>query len=228
MKRTLLYSMIASSLMSLNSYGHEKGDFIARVGVVNIDMRKEKSSSVEVSGIPNSRISGISGSTDFGASFSYMMSDYFAIEWILASPFSTNIKAAGGIPMVTGSQNIGKAKYLPEVISLQYYPMENTSKFQPYVGVGINYTLFSKESTDISLNNSVAGPSKLKIDNSVGLAAQLGMDYEINDKWLVNAALWYIDLETDAKIETTNIATIQVNDVEADPIVFFLSVGYKF
>lgn len=228
MKKKIIYSALVSSTLAFSSFGHEAGDFIVRAGVANIESSKETSSPVAITGLPDTKINGISGDTKLGATFSYMLTDSLGIEWILAAPFETDIQAGGGVPLVTGSSAIGTAKYLPEVISLQYYPMANDSKWQPYLGLGLNYTLFTKESTSSALNNSAAGASSLKIDNSVGLAAQLGVDYQVTDKWLVNAAVWYIDLKTDATITTTNLGQIQISNIEADPIVFFLSVGYKF
>ena len=227
-EKKIMCSALVSSTLAFSSFGHEAGDFIVRAGVANIETSKETSSAVVIPGLPDTKINGISGDTQPGATFSYMFTDNLAIEWILAAPFETKIQAEGGVPLVTGSSAIGTAKYLPEVVSLQYYPMANDSKWQPYLGLGINYTLFTKENTSSALNNSAAGASKLKVDNSVGLAAQLGVDYQITDKWLVNAAVWYIDLKTDATITTTNLGKIQISNIEADPVVFFLSIGYKF
>lgn len=228
MRKKIICAALASSALPFSSFGHEAGDFIVRAGVAHIKANKETSSPVVLPGLPDTKINGISGNSQPGATFTYMLTDSLAIEWIIAAPFKTNFQATGGIPLVTGSPDIGQAKYLPEVVSLQYYPLASDSKWQPYVGLGINYTLFSKEKTSAALNNSAAGASRLKVDNSVGLAAQLGVDYQLTDKWLLNAAVWYIDLKTDATITTTNLGKIKIIDIEADPVVVFLSVGYKF
>jgi outer membrane protein len=228
MRKRIICSTLISSVLTFNCFSHEAGDFIVRAGVANIQPTKETSSAVVIPGLPDTKINGISGDTQPGVTFSYMFTDNLAIEWILAAPFETSIQAEGGVPLVTGSSAIGTAKYLPEVISLQYYPMANDSKWQPYLGIGLNYTLFTKESTSSAINDSVAGASNLKVDNSTGLAAQLGLDYKLNDKWLVNAVVWYIDLKTDATVRTTNLGNIYIKDIEVDPVVFFLSIGYKF
>ncbi|WP_286934051.1 OmpW/AlkL family protein, partial [Pseudomonas sp. UBA6554] len=72
-------------------------------------------------------------------------------------------------------------------LSVQYYPMEPNSKFQPYAGVGINYTLFFDE--DLTSERKQQGFSNLKLQDSVGIAGQLGMDYMITDNLLVNASV---------------------------------------
>ncbi|MEH6577902.1 MAG: OmpW family outer membrane protein [Amphritea sp.] len=227
-KKTTILSGIATVLLSSASHAYEAGDIIARVGVASVQPSKETSAPISVTGLPDSNVSGISSDEQLGASFTYMITDHIGIEGVLSTPFETSIDVTGGVPLATGSSNIGTAKYFPEVISLQYYPMESSSKLQPFLGIGINYTAFFDEETSFAVNNSVAGPSTLKIDNSTGIAGQLGVDYEFKDDWIINATVWYIDLNTDATLETTNIGTIEIENIEADPYIFFLSIGHKF
>lgn len=92
--------------------------------------------------------------------------------------------------------------------------MDNQSAVQPYVGVGVNYTtFFSEEST---LGN-------LKLDDSWGLAAQAGVDYAVSDNMVLNAAVWYIDIDSDASLNGADIGTVAL-----DPWVYMVGVGYKY
>ena len=63
----------------------------------------------------------------------------------------------------------------------------------------------------------------LDLDDSWGLAGQAGVDYELENDWLLNASVWYINIEPDAKL--TGLPSF---DVEIDPWVFMLGVGKKF
>lgn len=38
----------------------------------------------------------------------------------------------------------------------------------------------------------------MSLDNSFGLAAQVGADYMLNDKWFVNGSIRWIDIDTQA------------------------------
>ncbi len=67
----------------------------------------------------------------------------------------------------------------------------------------------------------------LSLDDSWGLSLQVGLDYHINDKWLLNAAVWNLDIETTATIKTANLGKIKT-DVDIDPWVYMVGVGYKF
>jgi outer membrane protein len=74
---------------------------------------------------------------------------------------------------------------------------------------------------------AVAGESSLSLDDSWGLSLQAGADYYINDKWLVNAAIWKLDIETDATVQTENLGRVDVS-VDVDPWVYMIGIGYRF
>ena len=94
--------------------------------------------------------------------------------------------------------------------------------------MGINYTLFFDE--DLTGDRKNQGFSNLKLQDSVGLAAQLGMDYMITDNVLVNASVWYVDINTQATVDGPSALAVGRTkvDVEIDPWVYMVGVGYKF
>jgi outer membrane protein len=47
--------------------------------------------------------------------------------------------------------------------------------------------------------------SSLSLDDSWGLSLQLGADYHINDKWLINASVRKLDIETNQLFEVRGI-----------------------
>jgi outer membrane protein len=120
------------------------------------------------------------------------------------------------------------------------------AKWQPYLGLGINYTVFFEEKfnpamTDTTspvidhLGNGAQGSTDapidladLKLKNSWGLSAQVGVDYHLDDNWLVNASARYIDIDTTATFTAVDGAVPGTVDVEIDPWVYTLSIGYKF
>lgn len=94
--------------------------------------------------------------------------------------------------------------------------------------MGINYTLFFDE--DLSSNRKQQGFSNLKLQDSVGFAGQLGMDYMITDNLLVNAAVWYVDIDTKASVNGPSALGYSKTkvDVDVDPWVYMVGLGYKF
>ena len=204
MNRKALSALIlgASLVASANCMAYQAGDMILKVGAINVD--PHTSNNTSVAGLD------VDDNTQLGITGTYMLKDNIGIELLAATPFRHDITLNG--------TKIGETKHLPPTVSLQYYPMDSSSAFQPYIGLGINYTEFF--STDTS---GTLASSKLKLDSSWGLAGQLGVDYAINDQLLLNAAVWKMDINTDVKLDGANLG-----ELEIDPMVYMVSVGYKF
>ena len=209
MKKTVCGIAVLSALMSANVLAHSEGDFIVRAGAATVS---PNDSSGAVAG--NSSIEfGVDSDTQLGLTLGYMFTDNISFEVLAATPFSHNISA-------TGLGEIADTKHLPPTFMVQYYFGTAESDFRPYVGAGINYTVFFDE------GSKIAGLSDVSLDDSWGLAANVGMDYMINDDWFLNASVWYADIDTTAKYNLggTNYST----DVDIDPWVFMIGGGYKF
>ncbi|ANC01501.1 MULTISPECIES: OmpW/AlkL family protein [Pseudomonas] len=227
MNKTLLgASLVALALAAPVAHAHQAGDFIMRAGAITT-APNESSSDLKLDG---AKVSGtkatLDSDTQLGLAFAYMLTDHVGIELLAATPFkhTVGVKGLGG--GLDGK--LADIKQLPPTLSLQYYPMEASSKFQPYAGIGINYTLFFDE--DLSSARKQQGFSNMKLQDSIGLAGQLGMDYMLTDNLLVNAAVWYVDIDTKATIDgpsALGVGKTKVN-VDVDPWVYMVGIGYKF
>lgn len=209
-------------------FAHEAGDWLVRFGPALVDPDTD-SDMIDVAGITTLPGVDVGNETQLGITGVYMFTDNVGLELLAATPFTHEITVSGvGIPA-------GETKHLPPTLSLQYYPMDSSSAFQPYFGLGLNATIFFEEDVDNQLNLALDGivglpagtvDAGLSLDDSYGLAAQAGFDYMINDKWMINGAIWWIDIDTTAVISTA-VADVSF-DVEIDPMVYVLSIGYKF
>jgi outer membrane protein len=66
----------------------------------------------------------------------------------------------------------------------------------------------------------------LDIKDSWGLAAQVAMDYMLTENVMVNEQVRYIDIDTTG---TTSFGRAKVKvDVDVDPMVYMVGLGYKF
>ena len=138
-----------------------------------------------------------------------MYTDNVGIELLAATPFNHDLTGTGGV-----TTKVGKAKQLPPTLSLQYH-FNPAAKVKPYVGVGLNYTVFFSE-------KPIAPLTSLKLKNSFGLAAQLGVDVKMQNDWYFNASVRYINIETTA---STNLGTV---DVDINPWVFSIGFAKRF
>jgi outer membrane protein len=91
--------------------------------------------------------------------------------------------------------------------------------------LGLNYTIFFEE--EFTNENQAIGLADLSLDNSFGLAAQVGADYMINDDWFINGSIRWIDIDTEASF-SLNGTEGSVNSIEIDPWVYTVSIGYRF
>jgi outer membrane protein len=205
---------------------YQPGDFIVRAGVAHVEPN-EDSGEVKLDG---TKVSGtkatVDGENQLGLTFAYMLTEHVGIELLAATPFSHTVSVKGLGPGLDGK--LADVKQLPPTLSLQYYPMAPSSRFQPYAGVGINYTTFFD--TDLTGNRKDQGFSNLKLQDSVGLAGQLGMDYMLTDNILLNASVWYVDIDTKATVDGPSALSVGKTkvDVDIDPWVYMVGVGYRF
>ena len=99
------------------------------------------------------------------------------------------------------------------------------STVRPYVGAGINYTIFWNEKASPALEAAV-GRTRVHMKDSVGWAAQAGVDVDITRRVFLNIDVKYIDIDTTARLDNAALGRQRVN-VALDPLVFGIGVGVR-
>lgn len=218
--------MAIAAAVSGNVAAYEAGDWIVRAGYAAVDPR-DSSTDLKVGGseVGGTGV-GVDGAAALGITVSYMLTSHVGVELLAATPFEHDIttKGLGGLGVPDGTK-LGSTKQLPPTLSVQYYFAEPASVWQPYAGIGINYTMFFSESLSNDAESAL-GADNLKLEDSVGLAAEVGIDWLIDGHWLVNASVWRVQIETDASLDTA-LGKVKT-EVSIDPWVYMVSVGYKF
>ena len=202
---------------------HEAGDMFLRLGPAMVTPNDD-SSAVVVNGapVPGTGVTLDSGYA-LGITFNYMLSEHWGVELLAATPFTHEIGGEG-----LGIADIGEVTHLPPTLSLQYYPRSGHARVQPYAGLGVNYFMTFSEELSSEFETAL-GDSSLDVDDSVGLAAQLGVDVKLTDRWSLNAALWYVDIETKASIDTPTPGFEKIGvDVDVNPFAWMLGTTYSF
>lgn len=138
--------------------------------------------------------------------FTYFITENLALELILAT--TEHDVSASGI-------NLGSVWVLPPTLTAQYH-FNTEGQLQPYVGVGVNYTVFYGEDD--------APGYHVDYDDSFGFALQAGADYMIDEHWLVNVDVKKIWLSTDISVNNGAVT----GNVDIDPWVVGVGVGYRF
>ncbi|HGN1707186.1 TPA: outer membrane protein OmpW [Providencia rettgeri] len=216
MKKLTALVLAAATLVPAVSIAHEAGDFIFRAGTATV-RPNAGGDDANIKGLGNLGSFGVNNNTQLGLTFGYMITDNIGVELLAATPFEHKV---GTGP--TG--DIAKVKQLPPTLMAQYYFGSKEDKLRPYLGAGVNYTVFFDEK--FNSTGKGAGLSDLKVDSSWGFAAQAGMDYMLTDNWMLNASLWWIDIESDVKFKHDG-ERYKVN-TRIDPFVFMFGAGYRF
>lgn len=199
MKKLVAACLAAMVSMSPQAFAYEPGDIVLRIGAAQVN---PTGNGLNVTGVGHL---DVDDNTQLGLSTSYMLTKNVGVAVLAATPFKHDITLNGA--------KIGDTKHLPPTVTLQYH-FDTGSAFRPYVGAGINYTKFFSENSSLG---------SLDLDESFGLAAEAGFDYALNDRWALNAAMWYADIDSTATLNGGKLG-----DVEIDPMVYMLGASYRF
>jgi outer membrane protein len=138
-----------------------------------------------------------------------MFCKYVGAELILATCNNT-LWGTGSLSGV----KVGSSWLLPPTLLLQwrFFP---SAVAQPYIGGGVNYTLF------YGVDCSLAG-TDLKLQHSWGPAVQGGLDVFFTSNWFINADIKYVWMKTHATLSGAIPGTVTVH---INPILFGLGIG---
>ena len=232
---TVVAVVVASGSVMAQAY--EKGDWVLRAGATTVDPQTDS----DDINLPGGLVAeaDVDSDTQLGIIPAYMFGDNWGVEVLAATPFKHDIEARGKGSIKGTNLDAGSTKHLPPTVSVQWYPLGGQSgRWQPYVGVGLNYTVFFDKDVDNELvgllgdlTSGTVNGADLKLDDSWGLAAQAGLDVLINDNWAFNVGVWYIDIDTTAEItaKADGVTAAKVKfDVDIDPWVYNVGIAYKF
>ena len=151
--------------------------------------------------------------------FTYFFTEHFAAELILGTA-KHDVKA---INTVAGDIDLGSAWLLPPTLTAQYHFYVSDKKIvKPYIGAGVNYTLF--------YNVKSGAVADVKYENSLGYAAQAGIDLNLTDSFFINIDAKRLFLNTDVTVDATNLVAglVVPAEVTIDPWLFGNGVGMRF
>jgi outer membrane protein len=214
------YLLAAAAIMTAASPAcAEAGDVLVRLRGIVVAPNEESGSVLP--GFPGEEVS-VDNSFMPEVDITYMVADHWGLELIAA----TTKHSASGRTGTTGA--IGKLAstwVLPPTLTVQYHPVKD-GPVRPYLGAGVNYTLFYSEKASNGLETAV-GQTRVRMKDSIGWAAQAGVDFDIGRNLFLNLDVKYIDIDTTARLDTTAAGTQRVR-VNLNPFVFGAGVGMKF
>lgn len=218
----------AALVVSAGASAYESGDWIVRGGAVMV-APNDDSSTLDLAGVGGLAGTGVKVDDDTQVllNVTWMASGHMGVELLAATPFEHTVDTEGlpGLGLGLPDVEVGSVKHLPPTLTVLWYPMESGAAFQPFIGAGINYTVFFQEDTS-GAAEAVLGADNLELDDSWGLAARAGFDYMLNDTWSFHAGVYYLGIDTKANLDTA-LGKVRV-DVDINPWVYTVGLGYRF
>lgn len=205
--KPILKGLVCAGLLQFSAgsvLADDESPWLVRVRLINV--APEESSSTSIGGavaVDNTLVPELD--------ISYFWTDNFATELILA----TSKHNVGAVGTSLGDLDAGHVWVLPPTLMMQYHLNPN-GQFRPYVGAGINYTIFYSE--------DAGSLSDISYDNGFGYAFQAGFDFGLNEHWALNADVKKLYLNTDVSINGGGVTA----DVDLNPWVFGAGLAYRF
>jgi outer membrane protein len=236
MKRSfvVLASGLLSMVLATPALGHEAGQWILRGGIGTVMPTDDNLRLPEIVIDPltiNATVQ-VDDGTSLTLSGTYMFTENWGFDILAAWPFKHDIDldatVSDGKMTESGTVRFGEVEHLPPTFSVQYH-FSPQADFQPYVGLGVNYTTFLSE--DLSQDVIEAGFADFSLDDSFGVAAQFGADWMLSGQWLINFDIRWINIEADLEgtiDDGTGPVTADLGTVKIDPWVFAVNLGYRF
>lgn len=202
MKNRIILQFILITF-AMHSYANEPfkaGDFMIRARAIQVtpDEHGQVSNGDDV---------GIDNQTVPEFDFTYFFTPNISAE-LIAAVTQHNVTSSSGI-------KAGDVWLLPPTLTLQYH-FTDIPDVIPYVGAGINYTHF--------FNEDGGTLARAVYDDSIGPVFQVGADVPISNHWYFNLDVKKVYISTDVRFSPSGVTA----DVDIDPWIFGLGVGYRF
>lgn len=156
-----------------------------------------------------------------GAEFdaTLMISDLFGVELSIGAS-AHRLEITGGD---VGTVDAGRLWLVP-LTAIGQYHVPIYGPWDPYVGLGVTWALpLHGKSGDVE----EAGIEEMEFEGGPAIAAQIGINYQMDNRWYANIDLRYTGTTLDAqvRVDGENLPTLKL---DMKPLIVSLGFGYKF
>lgn len=169
----------------------------------------------------------VGDATTTGFGYVYRATPEWSVEVALGIPPRHKVYGEG---FLKPFGQISSVKQLPPTVFVNYHFNEILPRLSPLVGLGLNYTKFSSARSTASGDAASGGSTKITLDDSWGLAAHAGLNYQIDKNWALVTTVAMAKVKSDMKAVTSTREgnVTRTTTIDFRPIVYTLSLGYSF
>ena len=216
-----LMALTVALAASGGAFAQKAGSFSAQIGATNL-APSVSSGNLTAPSLPNSQAT-VNSDTELTGAVNYMLTDNVALSVPLGFGFKHDVSGAGAI---AGAGTLATTKVIPITLIAQYRFLAPDATFRPYAGVGVTYARFyDTNGTAVltGLTNPGGAATTISFQSKWAPTIQLGLTYNLNEKWYLDASYTKTFLKT-----TGTLSTGQTLDMRLDPNSYTVAMGYKF
>lgn len=205
----ILGSLLAALLISVTASAAEKTGWSVRLGATYVSMADKSDAFTALSiNFPANAVT-VESKWIPEIDVNYAFTPNWSAHVVLTIPQTHEVKLAG-------VGKLGTFQELPPHFMAVYH-FNPDQAFQPYVGVGVNFTL-------IWNRKLVVANVPLDLEStSLGLSGQIGFDYDLGEGRFLNVDLKKTSLGSDVFAGGSRLTTANLN-----PWIFSVGYGWKF
>lgn len=157
------------------------------------------------------------------------ITSHLSAELTAGVPPQTDIVGKG--PNRVGSvpyngQVLGHVTWLSPSFLVHYLFFDESARFRPYFGVGVNYTHFYDREVNANGRAVLGGPTSISQSNSVGPAGSVGISWRPQEHWEVIMSGNAARVKSDVTFITGPVARRTTADFR--PVALVIAIGRKF
>jgi outer membrane protein len=234
-----------AAALSSTSFAQVSGDDIVSAGWFHFQPNSSSTPlSVTLPGQAPTELPGSGASVDktdtIGFSWTHFWTTHWAGSLDLGIPPTYKLEGTGSF---AGVGQLGQAKQWAPTVVGKYYFLGADETFRPFLGLGVSHVSYK----DISLTSNFQGAiqqelllasqgllqasgTTASIDSKWVPVYSAGASYRIDRKWYAGLSLSYLPLKNTADLTTTtNYGPVHSNtSIKIDPLVTYLTIGYRF
>lgn len=217
---TLLTAACAIAVAA-NASAQSAGQFSAKIGAGKITQERD-SGDLSAPALPGSKVT-VGSATAPVLIVAYGLTDSILAELDLGLPYKHKLAGAGAL---AGTGQLGTVEVLRPSATIQYRFFPPQATVRPFVGLGVTYAYFQKETGSgklTALLNTGGPATTFTMGAKAAATLQAGVAVNVDPRWFVDLTVTKSKLETQVRYSTG-----QTHSVRLDPLAVIVAVGYKF
>jgi outer membrane protein len=187
---------------------------VLKLGAIRYDAHA-KTNGISGIGIPPGADARVGDATTVVFTAERRFGDRYGVELVIGVPPKIEADAAGSVAFL--GPGVLSARNVAPTLLFNWHFGAPGDRWRPYAGVGVNWTRF----TDVE---SRLAP-QVKLGDSVGAAAHVGIDYRIDPQWGAYASV--AALKVKSKLVATG-STVLTSTIDFRPLTYSVGLAYRF